>query len=214
MRKNRRPLFNRSGADRRRTDRLLDRARRPRARRRAFDRGHRALGRNAQARDRTWPRRPGGGNQCGGGRRRRSGHRLHSGRRLRRGRQGDRPASRGRRDRVRRRLGQGRDRSRHGCASARRPCISCRRIRSPAPNIPGPTPALPNCSSNRWCILTPPDGADATAVDKLAAFWRAARRQCRNHGGRSSRSGARHHQPSAASDRLYDRRHRRRARRR
>ena len=25
---------------------------------------------------------------------------------------------------------------------------------------------------NRWCILTPPEGTDPEAVDKLAAFWR------------------------------------------
>ena len=81
------------GADRRRADRLLDRARRARAGRGALDRRHGALGGDAQARGRARPRRSGGGNQCRRGRRRRSGHRLHSGRRLRRGRQGDRPAS-------------------------------------------------------------------------------------------------------------------------
>jgi cyclohexadieny/prephenate dehydrogenase len=25
---------------------------------------------------------------------------------------------------------------------------------------------------NRWCILTPPEGSDTAAVDKVAAFWR------------------------------------------
>ena len=45
-------------------------------------------------------------------------HRLHSGRRLRRCRQGDRAASGARRDRVRRRLGQGLGGARHGSASA------------------------------------------------------------------------------------------------
>ena len=37
-----------------------------------------------------------------------------------------------------------------------------------------------------------------------------ARRQCRDDVSRSPRPGARHHQPSAASDRLHHRRHRRR----
>ena len=57
------------------------------------------------------------------------------------------PHLRSRRDRLRRRLGQGRG----ACATwpriCRQTCISSRRIRSPAPNIPARTPALPNCSS-------------------------------------------------------------------
>ncbi len=30
---------------------------------------------------------------------------------------------------------------------------------------------MPNCSKNRWCILTPPEGTDAQAVKRLASFW-------------------------------------------
>ncbi len=37
----------------------------------------------------------------------------------------------------------------------------------------GPDSGFAELFINRWCILTPPDNADAAAVDKLAAFWRA-----------------------------------------
>ena len=36
----------------------------------------------------------------------------------------------------------------------------------------GPDAGFAELFENRWCILTPPEGADAEAVDKLAAFWR------------------------------------------
>jgi cyclohexadieny/prephenate dehydrogenase len=36
----------------------------------------------------------------------------------------------------------------------------------------GPDAGFAELFVNRWCILTPPKGADAKAVDKLAAFWR------------------------------------------
>jgi len=36
----------------------------------------------------------------------------------------------------------------------------------------GPDAGFAELFVNRWCILTPPDGADPRAVDKLAAFWR------------------------------------------
>jgi cyclohexadieny/prephenate dehydrogenase len=36
----------------------------------------------------------------------------------------------------------------------------------------GPDAGFAELFVNRWCILTPPGGADAKAVDKLAAFWR------------------------------------------
>src|SRR5674536_20800 len=36
----------------------------------------------------------------------------------------------------------------------------------------GPDAGFAELFVNRWCILTPPAGADAKAVDKLAAFWR------------------------------------------
>jgi len=35
----------------------------------------------------------------------------------------------------------------------------------------GPDAGFAELFVNRWCILTPPDGTDATAVEKLAAFW-------------------------------------------
>ena len=37
----------------------------------------------------------------------------------------------------------------------------------------GPDAGFAELFVNRWCILTPPEGADAAAVDRLAAFWRA-----------------------------------------
>jgi len=37
----------------------------------------------------------------------------------------------------------------------------------------GPDSGFAGLFVGRWCILTPPDGADAAAVEKLAAFWRA-----------------------------------------
>ncbi|MBN8957360.1 MAG: prephenate/arogenate dehydrogenase family protein [Rhizobiales bacterium] len=37
----------------------------------------------------------------------------------------------------------------------------------------GPDSGFAELFVNRWCILTPPDGADPTAVDKLGAFWSA-----------------------------------------
>lgn len=37
----------------------------------------------------------------------------------------------------------------------------------------GPDSGFAELFINRWCILTPPDKADAAAVEKLAAFWRA-----------------------------------------
>jgi cyclohexadieny/prephenate dehydrogenase len=37
----------------------------------------------------------------------------------------------------------------------------------------GPDAGFASLFVERWCILTPPNGADAAAVEKLAAFWRA-----------------------------------------
>ena len=37
----------------------------------------------------------------------------------------------------------------------------------------GPDAGFAELFVNRWCILTPPEGADPAAVEKLAAFWRA-----------------------------------------
>jgi len=36
----------------------------------------------------------------------------------------------------------------------------------------GPDAGFAELFVNRWCILTPPEGADPVAVDRLAAFWR------------------------------------------
>jgi cyclohexadieny/prephenate dehydrogenase len=37
----------------------------------------------------------------------------------------------------------------------------------------GPDSGFAELFVNRWCILTPPPGAEASAVERLAAFWRA-----------------------------------------
>jgi len=37
----------------------------------------------------------------------------------------------------------------------------------------GPDSGFPELFVNRWCILTPPEGAEAAAVEKLKAFWSA-----------------------------------------
>jgi cyclohexadieny/prephenate dehydrogenase len=37
----------------------------------------------------------------------------------------------------------------------------------------GPDAGLADLFDNRWCILTPPPGTDAGAVERLAGFWRA-----------------------------------------
>jgi cyclohexadieny/prephenate dehydrogenase len=37
----------------------------------------------------------------------------------------------------------------------------------------GPEAALLDLFQGRWCILTPPPGSDAKAVDRLEAFWKA-----------------------------------------
>jgi cyclohexadieny/prephenate dehydrogenase len=36
----------------------------------------------------------------------------------------------------------------------------------------GPDAGFAELFENRWCILTPPEGTDALAVERLAAFWR------------------------------------------
>jgi cyclohexadieny/prephenate dehydrogenase len=36
----------------------------------------------------------------------------------------------------------------------------------------GPDAGFAELFENRWCILTPPEGTDAKAVERLAAFWR------------------------------------------
>ena len=36
----------------------------------------------------------------------------------------------------------------------------------------GPDAGFAELFENRWCILTPPEGTDPQAVDRLAAFWR------------------------------------------
>ncbi len=37
----------------------------------------------------------------------------------------------------------------------------------------GPDSGFASLFENKWCILTPPDGTDQTAIDRLASFWKA-----------------------------------------
>ena len=48
----------------------------------------------------------------------------------------------------------------------------------------GPESGFAELFDGRWCVLTPPAGADAAAVDKLTAFWEALRHARRDHGRR------------------------------
>jgi cyclohexadieny/prephenate dehydrogenase len=50
----------------------------------------------------------------------------------------------------------------------------------------GPDSGFAELFINRWCILTPPADADAAAVEKLGAFWRAL-------GANVETMGAEHH---------------------
>lgn len=52
-------------------------------------------------------------------------------------------------------------------------CTSCRRIRWPEPNTQALISGFPELFINRWCILTPPEGTDPAATDRLRAFWAA-----------------------------------------
>ena len=45
----------------------------------------------------------------------------------------------------------------------------------------GPDSGFAELFINRWCILTPPEGTDPAAVERLRAFWAGARRQGRDH---------------------------------
>ena len=71
----------------------------------------------------------------------------------------------------------------------------------------GPDSGFAELFINRWCILTPLEGTDPEAVEKLRSFWLGS--------APGSTMTPDHHdlvlddQPSAASDRLHDRRHRR-----
>ena len=159
-------------ADRLRPDRRLDRARRAGAGTGRRNRHHRALGQDPRAGVGARHRRRGGRDQRGSRRGRRSRHPLHSRRRLRRGRAGNRRSSQARRDRLRRRLGQGRGGARHGAASADGVHFV------PAHPVAGtehsgPDSGFAELFINRWCILTPPEGTDPDAVERLRAFWAA-----------------------------------------
>ena len=196
------------GADRRRPDRLLDRARRARAGRRAGDRRHRALGGDPQARGRARLRRQGRRHQRRGGEGRRPRHRLHPGRRLRRGRGRDRAASQAPAPSS---PTSARSRARW-CAIWRLTCPPASHFVPAHPvagtEYSGPDAGFAELFVNRWCILTPPEGTDPAATERLAGVLALVRRQGRDHDRRPPRPGAGGDQPPAAPDRLHHRRHR------
>ncbi len=51
-------------------------------------------------------------------------------------------------------------------------CISFRPIRSRAPSNPARMAGFAELFDGRWCILTPPEGTDAAALERLREFWR------------------------------------------
>jgi len=61
----------------------------------------------------------------------------------------------------------------------------------------GPDSGFPELFINRWCILTPPEGTDPAAVEKLRAFWAGLGAKVEIMDAGPPRSGARDHQPSA-----------------
>jgi cyclohexadieny/prephenate dehydrogenase len=70
----------------------------------------------------------------------------------------------------RRRLGQGRHRPRHGTAyTARRHFVPGASVAGTEHS--GPDSGFPELFIIRWCILTPPEGTDPAAIEKLRAFW-------------------------------------------
>ena len=76
----------------------------------------------------------------------------------------------------------------------------------------GPDAGFAELFENRWCIFTPPEGADRGALARLREFWEGLGSQGRDDERRASRPRARDDQPRAASDRLQHRRHGRRPR--
>ena len=50
----------------------------------------------------------------------------------------------------------------------------------------GPDSGFAELFINRWCILTPPEGTDPAATERLRAFWGRHGRQGRDHDARSS----------------------------
>ncbi len=77
-----------------------------------------------------------------------------------------------------------------GCIVTDVGSVKCAVVRDVGPHIPqgvhfipghpiagteqsGPESGFAELFHNRWCIITPPKDADAQAVDKLQAFWRA-----------------------------------------
>ena len=71
----------------------------------------------------------------------------------------------------------------------------------------GPESGFAELFDGRWCILTPPEGADASAVARLSAFWQACGSHVEIMDAAAPRPGARHHQPRAAPHRLQHRQH-------
>ena len=152
-----------------------------------IDRGDGPLASDAQARAGTRPRRSGGRDQRRGGQgtpissssARRSAPAARS-----------RPRSAPRSNQAPSSPTSARSKAR-SCATWPRMCrrtrTSCRRIRSPAPSIRARMPASPSCFENRWCILTPPARRRRRGGREAAsASGRWPRRQCRDHGRRST----------------------------
>ena len=71
----------------------------------------------------------------------------------------------------------------------------------------GPDAGFATLFHNRWCILTPPDGTDEQAVEKVREFWAAMGSNVEVMTAAAPRPRARDHEPRAAPHRLQHRRH-------
>ena len=156
---------------------------------------------------RTGACRPGGRDQRRRGRRRRSGDRLRSDRRLRRSRKRNRPAPQARRDRLRRRLGQGRGGARHGAPHSGRRAFHSRPSGRRHRRIPAPMPASPSCSSTAGASSRRRRTPRRPPSSGCVQFWKAFGASVEIMSAGASRPGARGDQPCAAPDRLQHRRH-------
>ena len=201
------PLFERLALDRPRADRLVDRPRGAASQPRAHDRRHR-------------PRR-GGGRAGARARDRRRGDDRRGGRRARARISSScacRSASAARwREAMRAGL-------KPGCIVSDVGSVKGSVVAQVQPHLPegvhfvpahpvagtehsGPDAGFATLFLNRWCILTPPEGTDEAAVERVRAFWAAMGSNVEVMTRAAPRPRARHHQPRAAPDRLQHRRH-------
>ena len=81
--------------------------------------------------------------------------------------------------------------ARHGARTFRRACISCPAHPVAGTEYSGPDAGFAELFVNRWCILTPPREHRSRRGRAARRVLAPARRQCRDHDGRASRPRAR-----------------------